>query len=140
MLASPTQLPKFWIWMYHLSPFTYLVSAVLSVGLYGNKVVCSAIEVLKVSPPAGQTCAAYLGTYVQAYRANLLNPDATRDCQICPIRSTSEFLEGLNIKYSERWRNIGLLFVYVAFNMAAALVLYWLVRVPKSWSRKVKQA
>lgn len=126
--------------MYHVSPFTYLVSAVLSVGLYGNKVVCSAIEVLKVSPPGGQTCSAYLGTYVQTYRANLLNPDATHDCQICIIRNTSEFLESLNIKFSQRWRNIGLLFAYVAFNIAAALFFYWLVRVPKRWSGAAKQA
>ena len=33
ILVSPSAMPGFWTWMYFLSPFTYLISAVLSVGL-----------------------------------------------------------------------------------------------------------
>lgn len=133
-------LPKGLLWMYRLSPFTYLVSAVLSVGLSGNKVVCSGIELLKMPPPAGQNCSSYLEPYVTAYRANLLNPNATTECHMCAVSSTNDFLASLSIKYSDHWRNIGLLFAYVGFNIVAALVVYWLVRVHKRWSRKVKKA
>jgi ABC-type multidrug transport system permease subunit len=38
---------------------------------------------------------------------------------------------------ADRWRNFGLLFVYVAFNVFGALFLYWLTRVPKK-AKKVK--
>jgi ABC-type multidrug transport system permease subunit len=44
------------------------------------------------------------------------------------------------MSYSDHWRNIGVLFAYVGFNIVAAVFLYWLCRVPKHWSRKVKQA
>ncbi|KAJ5453971.1 ABC multidrug transporter A-2 [Penicillium daleae] len=138
VLASPSALPRFWIFMYRVSPFTYLVSAVLSTGLSGGTAECSSIELLKVDPPSGQNCSSYLDQYVDMFQANLLNPDATTGCEICSIRSTDAFLAQLSIKFSDHWRNVGLLFVYVGFNIVMALFLYWLIRVPKKWSRKMK--
>jgi ABC-type multidrug transport system permease subunit len=124
--------------MYRVSPFTYLVSAVLSTGLSGGKAECSSIELLTVDPPSGQNCSTYLDQYVDLYQANLLNPEANSGCEICSIRSTDAFLAQLSIKFSDHWRNVGLLFVYVGFNIVMALLLYWLIRVPKKWSRKVQ--
>ncbi|KAJ5698814.1 ABC multidrug transporter A-2 [Penicillium macrosclerotiorum] len=140
VLASPSALPRFWIFMYRVSPFTYLVSAVLSTGLSGGEIVCSSIELLEVNPPTGQNCSSYLDPYVKAYQANLLNPEATKDCQICSISTTDAFLAALSIKFSDHWRNVGLLFVYIVVNVFGALFLYWLIRVPKRWAHKVKQA
>jgi ATP-binding cassette, subfamily G (WHITE), member 2, PDR len=31
----------------------------------------------------------------------------------------------------DRWRNFGILWVYIIFNICGALFLYWLTRVPK---------
>ncbi|KAJ5729680.1 ABC multidrug transporter A-2 [Penicillium malachiteum] len=140
VLASPSQLPRFWIFMYRVSPFTYLVSAVLSVGLSGNEAKCSSIELLTVNPPDGQNCSTYLDTYTNNYGATLMNPGAIKDCQMCSISTTDQFLAEVNVYYSDHWRNIGLLFVYIVFNIFMAIFLYWLARVPKNWSRKVKQA
>jgi ABC-type multidrug transport system permease subunit len=47
--------------MYRVSPFTYLVSAILSIGLLGKRAFSSDIETLKVAQASGQTCGAYLG-------------------------------------------------------------------------------
>ncbi|OJJ97758.1 hypothetical protein ASPACDRAFT_1858481 [Aspergillus aculeatus ATCC 16872] len=139
VLASPTALPRFWIFMYRVSPFTYLVSAILSVGLAGAEVNCSEIELLHIPPPANQTCAGYLGPWVAAAQARLLNPSDTTTCRVCAYSTTDQFLATLSMSFADRWRNIGLLFVYVVFNAAAAVFLYWLVRVPKRWGKKVKQ-
>jgi ABC-type multidrug transport system permease subunit len=125
--------------MYRVSPFTYLVSAVLSTGLSGSTATCSDIELLKVNPPKGQTCVEYLGDYVDLAQAKLFNGNATSGCEICSITSTDQFLLQLNIKFSDHWRNIGLLFVYIGVNILGGLLLYWLARVPKKWSRKVKE-
>lgn len=138
ILATPQVLPRFWIFMYRASPFTYLVSAVLSTGLTATSVQCSSIELLQISPPAGQSCSSYLGPYIHASKGSLLNPEATADCQICSISQTDQFLGSLNIYYSDLWRNVGLLFVYIAFNAAAAVFLYWLIRVPKRRSRETQ--
>jgi ABC-type multidrug transport system permease subunit len=55
------------------------------------------------------------------------------------VAETDTFLAQLNISYSDRWRNVGLLFVYIVFNVFAAVFLYWLIRVPKKRSRKIKE-
>ncbi|KAB8232014.1 pleiotropic drug resistance family ABC transporter [Aspergillus alliaceus] len=138
VLATPEVLPGFWIFMYRVSPFSYLVSGVLSVGIAGAAVKCSDIEVLHLPPPAGQNCSSYLNPFVEAAKANLLNPDADSDCQVCAMSMTDQFLAGVSIKYSDLWRNVGILFVYVVFNAFGAVFLYWLIRVPKK--RALKKA
>ncbi len=47
------------------------------------------------------------------------------------------FLAQVSSHYSERWRNFGLMWVYIIFNICAAVLIYWAVRVPKN-RRKVK--
>jgi ABC-type multidrug transport system permease subunit len=70
----------------------------------------------------------------------LANPDATTDCQFCPVSTTDSFLAQLSIFYSDRWRDIGILFAFVGFNILAAVFLYWLARVPKKTTVKEKQS
>ncbi|KAJ5781341.1 hypothetical protein N7457_006501 [Penicillium paradoxum] len=140
VLASASDLPRFWIFMYRVSPFTYLVSSVLSTGLAKTSVECSSIELLTISPPRGETCSSYLDPYINALHGKLLNPTALRDCQICTMSTTNQFLASLSISDSDIGRNIAVLFVYVGFNVLAAVFLYWLFRVPKHWSRNVQRA
>ncbi|PYI09696.1 hypothetical protein BO78DRAFT_307994 [Aspergillus sclerotiicarbonarius CBS 121057] len=139
VLATPSALPHFWIFMYRVSPFTYLVSSVLSVGIAGNDVECSDVELLHIPPPAGQNCSSYLGPYVHDYQASLLDSGNTTECLVCSISKTDQYLSALSMSYSDRWRNVGILFVYVVFNAFAAVLLYWLVRVPKKKSVKEKK-
>ncbi|KAG2420320.1 ABC transporter CDR4 [Aspergillus terreus] len=139
VLASPKALPGFWIFMYRVSPFTYLVSAMLSVGLAGNEVKCADYEILHIPPPEGQNCSSFLGPFVQMAHSTLLTPESTTDCQMCTLQSTDQFLAQLSMSFDDRWRNVGLLFIYVVFNAVAAVFLYWLIRVPKKSSVKEKK-
>ena len=50
----------------------------------------------------------------------------------CTLATTDAYLATVNIFYSHRWRNLGLLWAYIVFNVAAALGLYWLARAPKA--------
>jgi len=63
VLGSKDVLPSFWIFTYRISPLTYLVSAILSVGVAKAPVVCSSIEIVKVVPPNGSTCGKYLSPF-----------------------------------------------------------------------------
>ncbi|EAS36064.3 pleiotropic drug resistance family protein [Coccidioides immitis RS] len=138
VLATPQAMPRFWIFMYRLSPFTYYVSAVLSTGVANTNVNCSAREFLRLIPPAGQTCGQYLHDYMLLAGGALLNPESTSACDFCPVKDTNTFLEQVNIRYSERWRNIGILFVYIFVNVIGAIGFYWLLRVPKTGLFKKK--
>ena len=53
--------------MYRVSPFTYLVSGVLSTGLANTAVVCADIEYLHFNPPSGETCASYMKPYISSF-------------------------------------------------------------------------
>lgn len=66
----------------------------------------------------------------------ITNPMATNACEYCPISDTNSFLELLHINYDERWMYFGIGWVYVIFNVAMALSLYWIFRI----SKKVKSA
>lgn len=131
VLANPTALPGFWIFMYRVSPFTYLVDGMLSTGLANTNVICSAIEYVKFNPPNGKTCGQYMDPYTAARGGEVRNPNATTQCEFCPISHTNVFLASLSSNYSHRWRNFGIMWAYIIFNIAAALFLYWLARVPR---------
>ncbi|KAI0469153.1 ABC-2 type transporter-domain-containing protein [Xylaria cf. heliscus] len=133
VLARPGQFPQFWIFLYRVSPFTYLVSAMLSTSVANTTITCAANEFLKFNPPDNQTCMSYMATQISA-AGGYLQPGTesnTANCAYCPIADTNSYLGSIGIQYSDRWRNFGLLFVYIGFNIFGALFLYWLTRVPK---------
>lgn len=92
---------------------------------------CTESEFQRLSPPEGQSCVDFLQPYLVANEGYLENPSALENCGYCRLRETNEFLAGQGIVYGNRWRDWGILCSYVVFNVAAALGLYWLVRVPK---------
>ena len=131
VLASPQALPGFWIFMYRISPFTYLIDGMLSTGLANNKVTCSSIEYVNFNPRPGQTCIQYMSTYINTAGGYLTNENATANCQFCSVADTNVYLKQLSSQYSTRWRNFGIMWAFVVFNVFAALGLYWYARVPR---------
>ena len=131
VLASPTALPGFWIFMYRVSPFTYLIDGMLSTGLANNNITCASIEYLHFNPPPNETCYQYMETYMNVVGGYLSNPNATTTCDFCSGSSTNTYLAALASKYSNRWRNFGIMWAFVIFNVGAALALYWYARVPR---------
>ncbi|KAF2178290.1 putative multidrug resistance ABC transporter [Zopfia rhizophila CBS 207.26] len=138
VLASPTALPGFWIFMYRVSPFTYLVSGMLSTGIANTNVVCASNEYLTFDPVSG-TCSDYLKPYISVFGGYVQNPSATENCSFCPMGDTNIFLRGVSSNYENAWRNFGLMWVYILFNIFGALVLYWLIRVPKVKKEKADE-
>ena len=131
VLASPTALPGFWIFMYRVSPFTYLVDGMLSTGLANNAIVCSSIELVKFNPPSGQTCGQYLQDYINTKGGYITDSSATANCEYCSASKTNVYLTQLSSSYSSRWRNFGIMWAFIIFNVFGALFLYWLARVPR---------
>ncbi|GKU13994.1 unnamed protein product, partial [Fusarium langsethiae] len=133
VLVSPDAMPGFWIFMYRVSPFTYFFSGVLSVGLGNSQISCSTEEYLHFSPPPSTNCSAYLKPYIEAFDG-YLTPESmgsSTECVFCSGNNTNVFLETVSADYNDRWRNFGIFWVYIIFNMAASPVLFWLTKVPK---------
>ncbi|KAM0566184.1 hypothetical protein ACHAP9_007593 [Verticillium nonalfalfae] len=126
----------FWTFMYYISPGTYLVGGVMSSAIANAEVTCAASEILRLAPPSGMDCLEFLGPFAAAAGGNLLTPNATETCLYCSISNTNQFLARYSIKYATRWRDFGVLWAYVLFNVGAALGLYWAFRMPKGKGTK----
>ena len=72
VLSTPQNLPRFWIFMYRVSPFTYLVSGMLSVGVANVGVQCADNELLYFKPNGTQTCEQYMHDYINTVGGKLL--------------------------------------------------------------------
>lgn len=133
VLASPDSLPGFWVFMYRVSPFSYLVSAMLATAVANTEVYCASNEYIHFDPPTGLDCGQYLSNYTAAV-GGYVEPGTegrTSDCSYCTVLKTNTYLASAGANYDDRWRNFGILFAYIVFNIVAALFLYWLTRVPK---------
>jgi len=143
VIASPSTFPRFWIFMYRLSPFTYLVSGMLSVGLAGNEITCAENELIEFSPPSGQTCQTYMTEWFVGGAPGRLEEGSGSSetlCRFCSYTNTDVFLDQINSSYDDRWRNFGILWAFIIFNVFAAIGLYWLARVPKKASKKKEKS
>lgn len=119
--------------VWRLSPFTYLVDGMLSVGLANAPVECALNEFLHFEPVTGSSCGSYMASYMHKAGGYLTNPSAKSRCVYCPLKDSNEFLAGMGMGYTNRWRNFCILWAYVGFNIIMTLFIYWRVRVPKSW-------
>lgn len=138
ILAGPNALPRFWIFMYRVNPFTYLVSSLLSTTLGAARMQCADNEILSFSVPSGMTCGEYMEDYRAANGGYLLNPgaEASEQCNFCTSEYTNQFLSHVNVDFETRWRDFGLLWVYIAVNTIGAIVFYKLFRVPRKKKEK----
>ncbi|KAJ6073637.1 uncharacterized protein N7446_001414, partial [Penicillium canescens] len=142
VMQTPTALPGFWIFMYRVSPLTYLIA-----GICGNVTTLSSCTLL----PSGANCIQPTSrpdvrsiSYRLAdgrSRAIVQPCMALSDiCMLCPLLPREYTVERLHLfvvkprsnltcdsDYDERWRNWGLGWVYICFNIAAAATLYYFV-------------
>lgn len=134
VLQTADSLPGFWIFMYRVSPFTYWVSGIVATQLHGRPVTCSGDETSIFDPPSGQTCGEYLKPFLDQAPELLQNHDATEDCRYCSLSVADQYIAGSRIYWDDRWRNFGIMWAYILFNIFIAVLSYWLFRV-KSWDR-----
>lgn len=141
VLQSPDALPGFWIFMYRVSPLTYLVGGEAAIAIAKRTVRCADNELAVFDPPSGQTCGQYLAKYLTTAAGQLYNENATSGCEYCPLRSGAQYLAGQRISYDQRWRNFGILWAFIIFNIFGAVSLYYLFRVRRvSLLRLIKRS
>ncbi|KAM5536016.1 hypothetical protein V8D89_010274 [Ganoderma adspersum] len=129
-LPYPSMAP-YWRWLYQLNPYSRTLSSMLSTELHGLVIRCKADELIRFTPPSGQTCQQWAGEFVTAFRGYLENPNATDECAYCQYSRGEDFFEPLNIKYSNRWRDVWILFAFSVFNLAATVVASRFLRYAK---------
>ncbi|KAJ5441500.1 CDR ABC transporter [Penicillium cf. griseofulvum] len=127
--------PVFWkYWMYYVNPVTWWLRGVLSAVLPQVQIECTSREATHFNPPPGQTCSAYAGDFVDSAKVGyLVNPQATADCQYCPITDGVQYMANLNVHLDDKWRCFGIFLAFVIINWALVYFFIYTVRV-RGWS------
>ncbi|KAL2131092.1 hypothetical protein VTI74DRAFT_5566 [Chaetomium olivicolor] len=131
VLQKRDALPGFWTFMYYVSPFTYWISGIVSTVLHQRPVECSPQETLTFPPPAGMTCAEYLAPLASQAQGTLQNPFDREACRYCSFSVADQFMASVDIFWSDRWRNFGIMWAYIFFDIAVAIAVYYVFRVRK---------
>ncbi|WFD34806.1 hypothetical protein MCUN1_001650 [Malassezia cuniculi] len=141
VVQPPANLPYFWRkWMFPLSPYTYIIEGLMGDALHGEPVRCAENEFSRIIPPAGQTCAQYLGNFSMELGSPENGMGYFRDapdgngCDFCAMRYGEDYLASIQLSSSHRYRNIGILIAYVAFGYICMFAFFYMFRVA-SWRR-----
>ncbi|KAF9484261.1 pleiotropic drug resistance ABC transporter [Pholiota conissans] len=131
-VLQPFRLLNWWKWMYHLSPFTYLIEALLGQAIGKQLIECAPQELATLQPPSGLTCGNFMTEFIAIFGGYLTNPDATLGCHFCSVRTTDQWMgPSFNIFYSNHWRDFGFFWAYIVFNICAVYLMTYFVRVRK---------
>ncbi|KAG0094059.1 hypothetical protein BGZ92_009267 [Podila epicladia] len=111
-------MPKFWrSWLYWLNPYHYLVEGLVTTQLYNVEVRCAPLEFNILQPPVGQTCGQFMEAFLENAAGYINNPTAVADCQYCQYTKGQEFYQTLNMDIAHRWRNLGIMCLYLLSNV-----------------------
>lgn len=80
------------------------------------------------------SCREYMEDYQSANGGYLLNPDAgsSEPCNFCTLGYSNQYLSSVSIDFGNRWRDFGLIWVYIVVNTFGAILFYKLFRVPRA--------
>ncbi|KAE8372774.1 ABC-2 type transporter-domain-containing protein [Aspergillus bertholletiae] len=139
-------LVPFWrSWMYWLTPFHYLLEGFLGVITYNVPLRCVSREESQFSPPPGETCQSYAGSFARQ-AGGYVQDTGDGLCSYCPFSDGETFaIDNFNVYYSHKWRSYGIFWAFVIFNFAAVYAFSWLhlhgIRDFKKWvsARKAKR-
>jgi ABC-type multidrug transport system ATPase subunit len=133
LMQTPKAMPKFWSsWMYWLDPFHYYIEGLSVNELEHLQIVCTENDLVRFSPPPGQTCAQYTAEFFASGAPGYIaNPDAVQpeQCGYCTYKSGPEFYEtNMGWSAANKWRNFGILIAFFVFNIFVFLALVYLKR------------
>lgn len=101
ILVAYDELPKFWTFMYWLSPITYLIRDMFAVGIAHKTVEYSAQELSRLVAPKDLTCHEYLGPFIDFVGGAVSDLNAIGVCSFCPLAQTDELLKMFKIEYKQ---------------------------------------
>ncbi|KAI3624284.1 hypothetical protein GLX27_003060 [Malassezia furfur] len=146
VVQPPDLLPSFWkAWMYLVSPFFWIMEGMLGNAVGGVDVHCAADEMQRIIPPTGESCMDYLRGFSSpqgdpAGGTGYFEQQTDGSCLYCQYRRGDDYLSSVRMHASGRYRDLGIIIAYIAFNTALLFGLFYLFRIHKWGSNKNKSA
>ncbi|KAF5385059.1 hypothetical protein D9615_001097 [Tricholomella constricta] len=130
-IPYPTLITFWRSWVYELDPYTRTLAAMVSTELNGLAIKCKSDEFAIFDPPSGQTCMEWGQTFVDKFGGYIDNLSDTVKCRYCQFAIGNQFFEPLNIRYSNRWRDVFILLAFCVFNFIVTIIASRLLRYAK---------
>ncbi|KAL9596515.1 MAG: hypothetical protein Q9219_005736 [cf. Caloplaca sp. 3 TL-2023] len=135
LIVPYDQMQVFWrYWLYYLNPFTYLLGGLLMAVVGGLSVHCAESDLHSFSPPPGQTCGAYAGSWASSALAQLMDPSATDSCSVCVWTNGDQYLDVFNLDPQKTGGKWGFWGIFMAFTVSNLIFVYFL-----TWATKIKK-
>jgi ATP-binding cassette subfamily G (WHITE) protein 2 (SNQ2) len=106
-----------------------MVTSVIS----GQAVTCSVADLSIFSPPPGQSCGSYAGDWALSASAQLSNPNAKSNCQVCKWTTGDQYLELFNLGSGRLGGICGYWAIFLAFTLSNVVLVYFFC-----WATKIK--
>lgn len=135
MIQLPGVIVGFWKWMDALSPYKYFLEGMIGGVLHDAPITCEKFEIHYVDPPPNYSCGEYFSSFLNSSGHGIVyNPEAYSSCQYCPYKNADELMVGFGYHYNHKWRNFCIMIGYTAFNLGAAIALYYIIH-KTPWKR-----
>ncbi|KAF8905939.1 pleiotropic drug resistance ABC transporter [Gymnopilus junonius] len=103
-VLQPFRQLGWWEWMYHLSPYRYLIEALLGQAIGRQLITCAEKELQTLQPPSGQTCGTFMSEFISSNG----------------VRTTDQWMgPTFNVFYHLHWRDFGIFCGYIVFNVSS---------------------
>lgn len=134
VVQPPKQLPYFWrSWMFYLSPFTWVMEGILGNAIGSVLVHCQMEEMQEIVPPEGKSCNEYMHNFPKGFVV-----ESDNKCMYCLYRLGDDYLNSNKLHAENKYRDLGLMVAYIAFNIGLLFALFYLFRIHK-WTSNKKQ-
>ncbi|KAF2667759.1 hypothetical protein BT63DRAFT_447490 [Microthyrium microscopicum] len=119
-------LPTFWrSWMYWVTPFKWLLEAMLSLVVHNVPVQCETQELALFTPPSGQSCDTYAGPFAQQ-AGGYVQTQPGGMCGYCQFANGDQFAASFNIYYTNVWRDYGIFWAYIIIQFGLVFLFSWI--------------
>ncbi|KAI8099010.1 ABC-2 type transporter-domain-containing protein [Halteromyces radiatus] len=138
LMQLPSAMPRFWsAWMYWLDPFHYYIEGLTVNEMENIAIHCTPSDLIRFTPPPGQTCAQYTEAFFNStygVTGYIENPQAMQpeQCGYCLYSTGEQFFE-TNYAWAadHKWRNFGILLLFLVSNILSVIALVYLRRKPR---------
>ncbi|PLW13544.1 hypothetical protein PCANC_09627 [Puccinia coronata f. sp. avenae] len=133
------QMPKYWRWMYWVSPFQWYVKSVLSMLLHGQQVHCQPGESVHFLVPPSMSCEKYSAEFIRSHHGYLMREldvfpageaiKGNKSCEYCAYSTGDEFMQD---RFQGRFEESdGLLQVFGLYCLLNVFFIFLFI-IPKS--------
>ena len=130
LVTHPIMVEPFHSFFSWISPLRWYLGALMSNHIAPLVVTCTEDELTRFEIPSTATnCGTYAADFLATVSGYLANPEATTNCGYCSMSTGADYMSIMGYKNSFRWQSYGIMFAFLASNVAFIYAMTWWLRI-----------